>query len=330
MRRLGRFLGRLLLVLLAAGGVLWLVGPYEPVELEAEFEPRRFGEGVQVYFESTEARYDDITPGVEKRVVWRPGFKERRTPVSVLYVHGFSATAQEIRPVPDRLAEALGANLVFTRLTGHGRGGAAMAEASVNDWMQDMAEGLAAARATGERVVVLATSTGATLAALAALDAEMSRDVAAMIFVSPNFGINNGAAGLLTWPAARHWLPLVVGDTRSFEPQSADHARYWTTSYPTVALLPMAALVKAAAQTDYASVDIPALFWLSDADRVVRPDIARAVAARWGGGARVQAVTMGPGDDPYAHVIAGDILSPGQTEAAVRGMLEWLSGQGVE
>ncbi|MFC3118758.1 hypothetical protein ACFOHS_13240 [Jhaorihella thermophila] len=66
MRALGRFLGRLVLVLILLGGALWWFGPYEPVELNARFDPRKFGEGVQVYFESVEARHDDITPGVEK------------------------------------------------------------------------------------------------------------------------------------------------------------------------------------------------------------------------------------------------------------------------
>lgn len=126
---------QIITVLSVAVIALWLFGPREKVDLTADFDPRKFGEGVQVYFESVESGFDDITPGVEKRVIWQDGFKEQRTPVSILYVHGFSATSEEIRPVPDRLADALGANLVYTRLTGHGRGGDAMAEATVNDWM---------------------------------------------------------------------------------------------------------------------------------------------------------------------------------------------------
>ncbi|MFC6688442.1 alpha/beta hydrolase [Jhaorihella thermophila] len=330
MRALGRFLGRLVLVLILLGGALWWFGPYEPVELNARFDPRKFGEGVQVYFESVEARHDDITPGVEKRVIWRPGFEERRTPWSVLYLHGFSATSEEIRPVPDRVAEALGANLVFERLAGHGRGGTAMAEPAAHDWMLDVAEGLAAARAVGERVVVISTSTGGTLATAAAVDPELSRDVAAMVFISPNFGINDPAAFALTLPAARWWLPKVVGETYSFAPRNAAHGRFWTTSYPTVALLPMAALVERVVDLDVSGVTIPALFRLSDADKVVRPDITRAVAARWGGPVAIQAVEMGPQDDPNAHVIAGDIQSPGQTDATVRDILDWLERVGVK
>lgn len=330
MRALGRFLGRLLLGLVLLGAALWWFGPYEPVDLKAEFDPRKFGEGVQVYFESTESAYDDITPGTGKRVIWQPGFRERRTPYSVLYVHGFSASSEEIRPVPDRVADGLGANLVFTRLAGHGRGGDAMTEPVVNDWMQDIAEGLAAARAVGDRVVVMATSTGGTLVSAAALDPDLSQDVAALVLISPNYGINDPAEVALTLPAARYWLPLAVGADYSFDPVNEAHGRYWTTAYPTVALLPMAALVKTVAALDASRATIPALFRFSDADRVVRPGITREIAARWGGPAELQVVEMGEGDDPHAHVIAGDIRSPGQTAAAVRDILAWLRKEGIE
>ncbi len=134
---------------------------------------------------------------------------------------------------------------------------------------------------------------------------------------------------LLTLPGARYWVPLLAGRERSFAPQNDGQATYWTTSYPTVALMPMAALVRRVAGLDFAQVRIPALFWLSDADRVVRPDVSRRIAEAWGGKVRVQAVDMGPGDDPNAHVIAGDILSPGQTDAAALAMVDWLHAQGI-
>ncbi len=329
MRVFGKRFGRGLFSLGAVVLLLWAVGPYEAVPLRADFDGARLENGVGAYLAGQEARFGDITPGVEKRVIWRQGARERRTPVSILYVHGFSATSEEIRPVPDLVAAMLGANLVYTRLRGHGRGGAALAEASVADWMADLAEGLAAARAVGDRVVVIATSTGATLTAAALLDPRMSKAVEAVVFVSPNFRIHDPAAVLLTLPGARYWVPLLAGRERSFAPQNDGQATYWTTSYPTVALMPMAALVRRVAGLDFAQVRIPALFWLSDADRVVRPDVSRRIAEAWGGKVRVQAVDMGPGDDPNAHVIAGDILSPGQTDAAALAMVDWLHAQGI-
>lgn len=328
MRRVIRVLFQIITVLSVAVIALWLFGPREKVDLTADFDPRKFGEGVQVYFESVESGFDDITPGVEKRVIWQDGFKEQRTPVSILYVHGFSATSEEIRPVPDRLADALGANLVYTRLTGHGRGGDAMAEATVHDWMQDLAEGLAAARAVGEKVVVLSTSTGGTLATAAALDAELSQDVAALIFVSPNFGVNDSSAPLLTMPGAEWVLPILAGERRSFEPASPAQGKYWSTDYPVVSLLPMAALVKTVVAMPFEQVQIPALFRFSLQDQVVRGDITQGIAARWGADAQVQLVEPGEGIDTSGHVIAGDIMSPAGTDPAVAAMLDWLRAQG--
>ncbi|TMV09583.1 alpha/beta hydrolase [Ruegeria sediminis] len=330
MRAFGRVLGRILLVLVIGAGLLWWFGPYEEVDLNPTFEPRRFGEGVQVYFESIESRFDDIVPGVEKRVIWQPGAKEQRTPYSVLYLHGFSATSEEIRPVPDRVAEALGANLVFTRLQGHGRGGAAMAEGTASGWMRDTAEGLAAARAVGERVVVIATSTGATLAAAAALDPDLAENVAAVVLVSPNFGVNARGAWLPTLPGARYWLPLVMGDERDVSGADPAKDTYWTSRYPWEAIVPMSALVRAVMRLDFSEARVPVLFWFSEEDQVVRPDRTHRVAEEWGGPAAVRLVTMGPMDDPSAHVVAGDIYSPGQTDAAVSGILAWLKEQGIE
>ncbi|WP_170782683.1 alpha/beta hydrolase [Ruegeria lacuscaerulensis] len=325
-----RLVLRFIVVLAALGGLIFWLGPREEVDLHPTFEPRKFGEGVQVYFESVESAFEDIVPGVEKRVIWQEGFKEQRTPVSILYVHGFSASSEEIRPVPDLLAKALGANLVYTRLQGHGRGGSAMAEATASGWMADMAEGLAAARAVGDRVVVISTSTGGTLAAAAALDAEMTQNVGAMIFVSPNFGINTPGAWIPGLPWARNWLPMLMGETRDVSDTDPERNKYWSLSYPWEAVVPMTRLVDVVNGQDFAQAQVPALFWFSDDDQVVRPDRTHQVAQAWGGPATVNLVAMGEEDDPASHVVAGRLMSPGQTEATVDGMLAWLRSVGIE
>lgn len=330
MRRFGWLLGRFLVAVFGIAALVYVFGPREPVNLNPGFDPRKFGEGVQVYFESTESAYGDIVPGVEKRVVWQPGFKERRTRYSVLYVHGFSATSEEIRPVPDMVADALGANLVYTRLQGHGRSGAAMAEGTASGWMRDLAEGLAAARAVGDEVVVIATSTGATLATAAALNPELREDVAAMVMVSPNYGVNIAGAWIPTLPWARHWVPLLMGENRTSSSANPEQEKYWTLTYPWEAVVPMSVLVATIYALDFSQAQVPALFWFSDEDQVVRADLTHKVAEAWGGPATVNLVRMGPGDDPASHVIAGRVMSPGQTEATVAGILDWLAGLGIE
>ncbi|MEW2913805.1 alpha/beta fold hydrolase [Leisingera sp. JC11] len=329
MRRFGRALGRGLLALAVPVAALWAFGPYEDVDLSASFDTRKFGEGVQVYFESVESRFNDITPGAEKRVVWA-GQAETRTAVSVLYIHGFSATSEEIRPVPDLVAQALGANLVFTRLTGHGRTGAAMLEGSPKAWMQDTAEALAAAAQVGERVVVIANSTGATLATAAALDADLAPAIDAMVLMSPNYGLNTAFAPLLTWPAARYWLPPLAGQEIELPVRSEAYGRFWTTRYPSMAVLPMAAMLQTVRGMDFSLANVPVLFWYSEGDKVVRPDITAGIAARWGGPVAVNLVPPGLADDEHGHILAGDVVSPSQTKATVDGILKWLRAQGFE
>lgn len=310
------------LFLLFAG--LWVLAPRDAVDLKISFDPNAVGEDIESYLQNRESHFSNITPGTAKRIVWA-GERGVKTPLSVIYLHGFSATSEEIRPVPDKVAQALGANLFYTRLAGHGRGAAAMAEPRAGDWIEDLAEALEVGRRIGDEVVVISTSTGGTLAALAATDPALSQKVKGMVFVSPNFGLNSPAAFILSLPLARHWGPLVAGRERAFAPANADHERFWTTRYPTAAVFPMAALVDHVVGLDFSRARPPALMLLSDDDQVVRPDISRDIAAQWGGGARVKSYRMGQGDDAYAHVIAGDILSPGQTAGVVRDILEWIA-----
>lgn len=306
--------------------VLWVFGPREPAPLQIDYRRIAIPDDVDAYLSIAEARFDDIVPGTHKRVSWF-GIPGEKTPVAIVYIHGFSASSEELRPVPDLVAEALGANLYFTRLTGHGRGSAAMAGADVASWMQDVGEAMAIGRSIGDRVLVISTSTGATLAAAAALDDATMENVGGFIFVSPNFGINSRAASLLTWPFARQWLPLIVGDSRNSEPRNMLHARYWTTTYPTTALLPMAALVEAVMGEDFSGMSVPALFYYSTDDLVVDPAETATFADQWGGAVAFVHPQLGNGDDEYAHVIAGDIVSPRQTGFAVEEMLRWLSVQ---
>lgn len=325
MRRFGKWLGRGLLVIFLLLGGIWLLVPLEGVKGDITFQDSALGADLDAYLSRSEAQFSDIFAGAAKRIVWN-GAKGARTPFAVVYLHGFSASAEEIRPVPDEVARALGANLFFTRLAGHGRDGAAVAAVRPEAWISDLAEAMAIGRRLGERVLVIGTSTGGTLAALAASDPRLSQGLAGVVMVSPNFGLRAAAGQILDLPLARYWAPLVAGRTRSFEPLNEGWAKYWTNPYPTVALFPLAALVRHARAQDFARATQPLLVIYAPADQVVDPTITRRTLADWAGPVQWEAREMLPGDDPYAHVIAGDIASPGQTEATVALILAWARG----
>jgi alpha-beta hydrolase superfamily lysophospholipase len=306
-------------------GGLWLFTPGPDVDTAIQFQKEMLGDNLDSYLAAEERHFPNITPGAEKRIVWA-GAAGVKTAFAVVYLHGYSATSEEIRPVPDNVARALGANLFFTRFTGHGRGGAAMGQATAGDWINDTAEALAIGKRLGDKVIVISTSTGGTLAAIAATDPRLAPEMSGIVFVSPNFGINDPLAFLLTWPLVRVWAPWVAGPVHSFAPRNDRQAMFWTTSYPTVAAVPLGALVAYADRQDYVSATTPALFIYTRADKVVRSDMTDRVVARWGGPKQVINPVMGPRDDPASHVIAGDILSPDQTAPTVARILDWAKG----
>lgn len=325
MRAFGKALGRLLAVLLVCGAALWFLAPRSGVDRAIAFSETNIPADVETYINQREAAFSDIRPGDAKRILWA-GAKGAKTPLAIVYIHGFSAGPAEIRPVPDEVARALGANLFFTRLAGHGRDGAAMAGASAEDWLFDMAEAMAVGRRLGERVIVMGTSTGGTLAALAATDPQLNEGLAGTVLISPNFGIHPPAQWLLDAPFIERWGTSVAGQTRTFTPLNPEQGRHWTTEYPTVALYPMARLIRAARAADYTKAQTPALFLYALADQVIDPARIPPVIAAWGGTTQVELREMQGDDDPMSHVIAGDILSPDQTEAVINLVTDWARG----
>jgi alpha-beta hydrolase superfamily lysophospholipase len=317
MRTLAWILVALIVVLAAA----WFFGPRVPVNTTVTFDPAEIGDDFEAWIAAREAAVPNIREELKKEIVWADPAGRAKTPLAVVYIHGFSASKGEVRPLADRVATALGANLFYTRLTGHGQDDAAMATGSVRAWVNDYAEALAIGRRLGERVIVIAMSSGGSLASWAATQPDRSESVAALVLISPNFGLQGAGAGILTMPFGGVVAELLIGKERGFEPLNEAHARYWTHRYPTVALLPVAAMAAMAYAAPVEQAKIPALFIFSDDDKVVRPERTRAIAARWGAPHAI--VTVDDSTDPSDHVIAGDALSPNTTDVLVDRIVAW-------
>lgn len=311
------------LIVLVALALGFYLGPRVPVDTTVRFDPAAIGNDPEAYLAREEAAIPDIRDGLQKEIVWADPETKARTPLSIVYIHGFSASKGETRPLSDEVAAALGANLFYTRLTGHGEDGAAMAKGTVNAWINDYAEALAIGRMIGDRVIVIAASTGGALATWAATQPHFSDKVAAMALISPNYGVQAEGAGILTMPWGGEIARLIVGKERGFTPENALHAKFWTTSYPTSATLPMAALMDLARTSPVDRITIPALFIFSDDDKVVQPKLTREIASRWG--ASHELVPVERNDDPSNHVIAGDALSPSTTDVLADRIVVWVN-----
>ena len=274
---------------------------------------------------AAEARVPNLRDGCAKAVTWASDSRDQ-TNIAVVFVHGFSASCGELRPLPEMVADSLGANLFATRLMGHGQDGTAMGEATMAGWREDVKEAIAVGRALGKRVLVIGCSTGCTVTALGLANGDITEDdsLLGVCFVSPNFGLRHKLAQLfLDLPLSEKWAPFVIGKERSFDVVNDAHRQFWTTRYPTKAVKPMGDAIRAVMRADLGKIKTPMMMAVNADDQVINPARARKVLLRWGATAQMHPLIQTDDDDSYGHVMAGDVFSPNQTAPLAARIVEW-------
>jgi esterase/lipase len=300
--------------------IVFLLGP-KP-KIDTHIKPIHLPADLDQYLAESESRYSDIIPGTEKTIIWAND-RKNKTPLSIVYLHGYSATWQEIAPLSNELAAELNTNLFYTRLSGHGRSGAAMAEPTVNDWLNDAMEAFEIGRRLGDKVIIIGTSTGCPLAIWLAERSDTD-DALAYVLISPNFAPRDSKSEILTLPWARQFAPLILGSTYSWTPYNEGHARYWTHNYPSAALVTMMGLVKFVRETDFGSIKKPVLVIYSPKDNVINPQEVERKFVQIGSEVKEIQPIVNNGD-PDNHVLAGDILAPNNTETVKKLILNFIS-----
>ncbi|WP_117232774.1 alpha/beta hydrolase [Vibrio maerlii] len=274
-------------------------------------------------FLSSEVASLGIIDGTEKRILMQDDSVEK-TPYSVVYLHGFSSSRQELAPVPEWVANRLGANLIETRLSGHGRDSDAMGEPNVEDWLSDAAEACQLAKQLGEQVVLIGTSTGGTLAVWLGSQPWCSESLAAIILVSPNFGPKDTNSEMLLLPWGEQLARSVVGKYRGFKPRNDLHAKYWTETYHSRALVTMMGTVETTRRLlDH--VEVPVLTLYSPKDRVVDTELILYHANRMTN-PNNQITPFEHSKDYVQHLLAGDILSPSSNQKLTDVIVDYLKG----
>lgn len=234
---------KVVLLLVALLAIVYFLGPKvgEPdlntdlpevtanlVELEAEINNR-------------ELQTKNIRPDNEARIIWADTIP-KKTKYSIVYLHGWSASQEEGNPIHLETAKRYGCNLYLPRLAGHGLAEAEpMLNLTADEVINSAKEAIAIGKQLGEKVILMATSTGGTLALhLAGGDT----DVASLVMYSPNIEIYDPNAKLL----ARQWglkLAKFVKDSdyHEFDTDIDLKNQYWTTKYRLEALTHLQAMV---------------------------------------------------------------------------------------
>lgn len=283
---------------------LLLVGLTLFLQLNLAIAQEVTSSNIDALLAKSEANYSDLVKGTEKHVEWHNNVGQKTT-ISIVYLHGFSATHKELSPMTETLAKQLGANVFYSRLKGHGRSDDAMSEATVEAWLADAKQAYEIGTLIGDKVILIGTSTGGTLSTWLTAQTFVNADkVIANILISPNFAVSGGGTWLLKSSLGMWFAKLLAGDYRGFEPQNEFHAKYWTERYPMEALQPMLYLLDEVDDLDKSKITIPQLFVYSPNDTVIDVEKALETAAEMTS-AKVVKRPFTTSTDPSQHVLVG-------------------------
>ncbi|MDZ4810693.1 MAG: alpha/beta fold hydrolase [Bacteroidota bacterium] len=183
---------------------------------------------LEQYVHNIETKHK-LKPDNEARIVWFNDSLKLQTEYAVVYLHGFSASQEEGDPVHKEFAQKFGCNLFLTRLAEHGVDTTEpLANFTADKLWNSAKEAYAIGKKLGEKIILMATSTGGTLALKLAAEYP---DIAGLILLSPNIAINDPNAWLLN----NHWglqiAKLVKGKYNTADDTTALYAQYWNNKY---------------------------------------------------------------------------------------------------
>jgi len=232
-----------LIMLLALLIIIYLLGPKVVAPDLSKDLPKVTSDLVRLESEiiARENENTAIKPDNEARIIWFDSVP-RKTAYSIVYLHGWSASQEEGDPIHLETAKRYGCNLYLPRLAGHGlTEDEPMLNLTANQVIESAKEAISVGKQLGEKVIVMGTSTGGTLALhLAGGD----KAIASLLLYAPNIEIYDPSAKLLAKPWGLQLAKLVKGsDYHEFDRNIDLKNKYWTTKYRLEALTHLQAMV---------------------------------------------------------------------------------------
>jgi esterase/lipase len=235
------------LILLGVLTVVYMLGPKpeKPNLLVKFFKAESDLKKLESQIIDKEQHTQGLRPDNEARIVWADSTKKEKTPFSIVYLPGFSASQFEGEPMHRNMAKEFGCNLYLPRLHGHGvESQDNLIDFSPENYLASAEEAIAVGKELGEKVIIMSTSTGGTLSLIIA---SQDPDIQGLVMFSPNIAIASKAATLLNKPWGKQIAIWVHNNSNyhEFDPKDVDQftKKYWTWRYRIEALVALENLV---------------------------------------------------------------------------------------
>lgn len=188
----------------------------------------------------------DLKPGTAARIHWQRGRKHHQTDYALVYLHGFRASHPEGQPVHRKTADFLGANLYLSRLQEHGiKSSRPLQNLTEEKLLESARFALAVGEKIGRKVILMGTSTGASLSLYLAAQPGFKKKIAAMVLYSPLIRFFGLKEKLLQYGISRRILGFLPGKSHLIRTPPTTYAedRIWYSSYVLQGALELGAFV---------------------------------------------------------------------------------------
>ncbi len=223
---------KILFALLIVLTIAYLLGPKpaSPVYNNVFPDVPAIDSGLEKYIADGEAKHR-IKPDNEARIVWARDSLRQKTEYAIVYLHGFSASQEEGNPVHRNIARQFGCNLYLSRLSQHGIDTVdALVNLTADNLWESAKQALAIGRQLGNKVILMGTSTGGSLALQ--LAATYPSLVSGLVLYSPNIAINDPNAWLLNNPWGLQIARLVKKSKLNTAANTTpEYKQYWNHQY---------------------------------------------------------------------------------------------------
>jgi pimeloyl-ACP methyl ester carboxylesterase len=209
---------------------VYLFGPHPATPIYSSILPSVPSDPIALinYVQQEESKHL-VKKDNEAEIVWADSSTKHKTAYSIVYLHGFSASKMEGAPTHIEIAKKFGCNLYLARLSQHGIDTTdALINMTPDNLWETAKQAYAIGKQLGEKVILMGTSTGGTLALQLAATYP---DVAGLILYSPNIAINDPNAWLINNPWGLQIARLVKGSNYNIIKADSVYSKYWNTKY---------------------------------------------------------------------------------------------------
>lgn len=292
--------------------ILYLMGPRPSAPVYNKTLPQLPSDStLETYIKARESQHK-LRPDNNARIIWANDSSKNKTEYAILYLHGFSASQGEGDPIHRHIAKKFGCNLYLSRLAEHGIDTTEkLVNLTADNYWESAKEAYVIASKLGNKVIIMGTSTGATLALMLAASYP---EIHSLIILSPNIKIFDGTAWILNNPWGLQIARLVTGsDYVMSEDTRPIYKQYWSYGYRIEAVVQLEEMLESAMKPElFKKVNQPVLmlYYYKDPvhqDSVVKVDAMLKMYAQLGTPANSKRSVSIPGAG--SHVIGSYIKS---------------------